>query len=275
MNENRITAGKVFAALGKALCYLLLFLLVQTLVSAVYSGAAMLYAMLNPEIQFDPLELIYACTDQISLISGIATLVILCAFFLLRRKNPFRETGLRVAAGRWVWLACGIAPVLYLLVSFVLSLLPEAWLESYAEASAALAQTGLITVIATVVIAPIVEEVIFRGLMLSRLRRAMPGWLAVVISALVFGICHGQIIWMVYAFVLGLIFGFLDLGARSIWPSLAAHLLFNGIGQATLYLPEELADSWLPLILPAAVGAVLCIIVLLFHRTHPLKTSAT
>lgn len=270
MEQKKLTAGKVFGEIGRALCYLFLFVLCQIFVSVLYSLTISLYAMLNPGMTIDPIELVYACTDQISLISGLATLVILAAFFLLRRKNPFRESGFLATHGRFVFTAIAITPILYAVVTVILSLLPEAWLDAYAEASAALNQTGVIVVIATVLVAPIVEEIIFRGLILSRLHRVMPGWLAVLVSALVFGICHGQAVWMAYAFVLGVIFGFLALRSKSIWPSLAAHILFNGIGQCAVYLPETESASILFLGGLVAVGGVLCIATGLYGHFHPL-----
>lgn len=273
MNEKR-TVGSVFAALGKALCYLLLFLLCQSLVSILYTVTISLYGMLNPGMAIDPIELLFACTDQISLISGLAALVILAAFFLLRRKNPLKESGFLATRGRFVFTAIAVTPILYAVVTVILSLLPEAWLEAYAEASAALSQTGVITVIATVLVAPIVEEVIFRGLILSRLRRAMPGWLAVLVSALVFGVCHGQAVWIAYAFVLGVIFGFIALRSKSIWPSLAAHFLFNGIGQLAVYLPETEAAGNLFLLILLGSGVLLCVIAILFRVLRPLKPRA-
>lgn len=273
MNPNKRTAGTVFAALGKAVCYLLLFLLCQTLISGVYTLAASLYGMLNPGVVIDPVELVLACTDQISLFSAIATLVILAAFFLLRRKNPFREVGFHATRGRFVFFAIAITPLLYVAVTFVLGLLPEEWMADYAEASAALNQTGVLMVIATVVAVPIVEEVIFRGLVLSRLRRAMPGWLAVVLTALAFGLCHGQIVWMAYAFVLGLVFGFMNLRARSIWPSLVAHLIFNGIGQLAVYLPETETAGLLFVTVLLAVGITLCVISALIRIFRPLNAT--
>lgn len=273
MNPNKRTAGMVFAALGKAICYLFLFLLCQILVSGLYTLAASLYSMLNPDAAIDIMELTLACTDQISLISAVVTLVILAAFFLLRRKNPLREAGIRATRGRFVFSAVAITPLLYVAVTFVLGLLPEAWLEDYAEASAALNQTGVLMVVATVVAAPIVEEVVFRGLVLSRLRNGMPGWLAVLITALAFGLCHGQIVWIAYAFVLGVVFGFMDLRARSIWPSLAAHFVFNGIGQLAVYLPATETASLLFVVVLLAVGITLCVISALIRAFRPLKAT--
>ena len=271
MTSKKITAGAFFGSLGRALCYLLLFFLSQTLVTLVYSATISIYAMLNPGLSIDPVTLIYACTDQISLISGLATLIVLAAFFLLRRKQPLGECGFRAAHGRFVFTAAALTPLLYAAVSLILGLLPEAWLESYAQAAAALNQKGLLMAAATVLVAPVVEEVIFRGLILSRLARVIPGWLAVLLSALLFGVCHGQIVWMAYAFVLGVVFGFFTLRAKSLWPSLCAHVLFNGIGQLAVYLPETDAAGMLFHLILLGAGAVLCIAVFLFRAIRPLK----
>lgn len=262
--SKRSSAPAVLAALGKALCYLLLFLGCQLLVSLAYTLAAVLYVGLEQSV-LDPdaligqvYRLIYACTGQISLISDLAVLIVLAAFFLLRRKNPLREAGAVPAPLPMAAAAAGLAPILYLLVTLVLAVLPEAWLESYAEASASLNQTGLIVTLATVAAAPITEEIVFRGLILSRLSRAMPGWLAVVLSALLFGLCHGQPVWMAYAFVLGLFFGLAARRSGSILPSMLAHMVFNGIGQLTTALGEDSAGP--ALLALALAGAVVCVL---------------
>lgn len=271
MNQKKLTAGKLFAELGRALCYLLLFLLCQVLISVVYSLTFTLYSMLTPGVSVDPMELIFACTDQISLISGLATLIILAAFFLLRRKNPLRETGFHTTHGRFVFTALAVTPLLYAAVSFILALLPEAWMEDYAEAAASLNQKGVLITIATVLVAPLVEEIIFRGLILSRLNRVIPGWLAVLLSALLFGVCHGQAVWMAYAFVLGVIFGFFALRSHSIWPSLCAHVFFNGIGQLAVYLPETEETGLLFMSILMGAGVALCVITVLYRALRPLN----
>lgn len=245
MESKKTTAAHVLAALGKALCYLLLFLLSQVLVTVAYSLTATIYTLLNPDLNIDAIELALSCTDQISLISGLLTLVLLAVFFLLRRKNPIAEAGIHRTRIRCVCAAGAVTPFFYAVIIFIMSMLPESWLDSYAQAASALEQTGILMAIATVLVAPVVEEVIFRGLILSRLHRAMPGWLAVVISALLFGLCHGQIVWICYAFALGLVFGLMTLRSGSLWPSLLAHIFFNGIGQFSGLLPDTDTAYWL------------------------------
>jgi len=93
--------------------------------------------------------------------------------------------------------------------------------------------------LAIALVAPVVEEFIFRGLMMTRLAQAMPGWLAAALSAAIFGVCHGHPVWFAYTFVLGLAFGLMDLRLGSIWPSILAHMAFNAIGQVFSILTED------------------------------------
>ena len=265
MSEQKNSAGAVLAALGKALCYLLLFLLCQVLASLVFTLAAAL--SLLPGWTGDTASLVAAASSLvlsraglITLISDFAVLVILTVFFLVQKKKPLAEVGLVRAEPVCVGAACAAAPLLYAAVTLVMSLLPEAWLESYIDASAALTQDDVFTILATVVLAPVTEEVIFRGLIFSRLERAMPGWLAAVLSALAFGLCHGQPVWMAYAFVLGLVFAFLRLRTGSILPSMLAHFIFNGISPVAQRLGDAGAGDGLILIALVALGALGCVL---------------
>lgn len=265
MSDQKTSAGAVLAALGKAVCYLLLFLLCQVLATAVFTLAAAL--SLLPVWSGDPTGLVSAAIAMvmskaglITFISDLAVLVILTIFFLVRKKKPLAEAGLVRTEPACVGAACAAAPLLYAAVTLVMSLLPEAWLESYIDASAALTQDDVFTILATVVLAPITEEVIFRGLIFSRLERAMPGWLAAVLSALAFGLCHGQPAWMAYAFVLGLVFAFLRLRTGSILPSMLAHFIFNGISPVAQRLGDAGAGDGLILIALVVLGVLGCVL---------------
>ena len=119
---------------------------------------------------------------------------------------------------------------------------------------------GVIGIVAVVLVAPVVEEFIFRGLIMTRLAQAMPGWLAAALSAAIFGLCHGHPVWFAYTFVLGVLFGLMDLRLGSIWPSILAHMVFNGVGQILDLLPEDdvvIMGAYLVLVAAAVVLPVL------------------
>ncbi len=86
------------------------------------------------------------------------------------------------------------------------------------------------------------EELLFRGLLLSGLTTATRWGVALLVSAVIFGIFHFLAFRFVPTFAMGLLLGFLCLRARSIVPCILAHFLHNALVAATLYWPWR---SWI------------------------------
>lgn len=241
MNERKPDrVGQVFAALGKSVCYVALFLGMQVAVMLPLFVSAISEMVVGESIVDESTIIAMLSVDTMifSMVSGLLTIAIVLAFYLIRRKKLGEALMLRPVPAPTLLTAASLAPALYFLVTTALALLPEAWLDSYSEASEGINTESFVGVVAVAVVAPIVEEFIFRGLVMNRLSRVMPGWLAVVLSAAVFGACHGHPVWFAYAFVLGAVFGFIDLRAGSIWPSILGHVAFNAIGQIFTFIPE-------------------------------------
>lgn len=78
-----------------------------------------------------------------------------------------------------------------------------------------------------VVIAPIIEELIFRGLILNGLRKNYPAITAVFISALLFSLFHLNPWQMPATFVLGLLLGWIVLRTRNILLAILGHAMNN------------------------------------------------
>ena len=88
---------------------------------------------------------------------------------------------------------------------------------------------GLGTALVLVALLPAVaEEVTFRGVVLAGLRRSGSRWIAVVGSALVFGLFHINPYHVVAAFGVGLLLGWVALESGSILPGILIHLVNNG-----------------------------------------------
>lgn len=81
--------------------------------------------------------------------------------------------------------------------------------------------------IAIGVAAPVMEEVLFRGLIFRRLRTYCKFPLALVLSALIFAICHGNILQFIYAFLLGLLMAFLYEKFRNLMAPIVFHASAN------------------------------------------------
>lgn len=97
---------------------------------------------------------------------------------------------------------------------------------------------GLVRIVFALLVvlgAPIVEEIVFRGLLLgSLLKREMATWLALVISALGFSLFHFEPKRFLILFVSGLVLGFVRIRSGSTAASTVAHAVNNLPGALVL-----------------------------------------
>lgn len=91
-------------------------------------------------------------------------------------------------------------------------------------------------VIAAVIAAPLVEEIVFRGLVLRSLLSVMPAWIAIACQGLLFGVAHvdpvrgvGNIGLALVLSGVGVALGGAAYLLRRIGPAIVAHALFNGV----------------------------------------------
>ena len=80
-----------------------------------------------------------------------------------------------------------------------------------------------------VILAPVIEEYIFRKQLIDRMH-IYGEKLAVITSALMFGLFHGNLSQFFYAFALGLVFGYVYLKTGKLRYSIGLHMLINLIG---------------------------------------------
>ncbi|WP_418422546.1 lysostaphin resistance A-like protein [Alistipes sp.] len=102
----------------------------------------------------------------------------------------------------------------------LLTLLPELSLE---------VGRGFWTILSLVVFAPVFEELICRGVVLSSLRMRYGVVTAWLVSSLFFGVLHGQPAQVIGASVIGLILGFVYLATDSMWSVMILHALNNAV----------------------------------------------
>lgn len=87
----------------------------------------------------------------------------------------------------------------------------------------------LFSFIATVLIAPILEELVFRRFIINR-TRAYGEKTAVVFSALLFGLYHGNIQQFFYAFGVGILFGYIYVRTGKVKYTVFLHMIINFFG---------------------------------------------
>lgn len=78
-------------------------------------------------------------------------------------------------------------------------------------------------------IAPVTEEFLFRGYIYPILKKSLGMKLAMVLSALLFGIVHASLVPLLPLTILGLLFAILYEKCNTIWAPIMAHAIFNNI----------------------------------------------
>ncbi|MDE6372996.1 MAG: CPBP family intramembrane metalloprotease [Clostridia bacterium] len=83
--------------------------------------------------------------------------------------------------------------------------------------------------IAIAVIPPVMEEIIFRGILLQNAEEDVGSVRAIFITGLCFSLYHGSVEQTVYQFICGCLFAFLAVRSRSVLPSLMMHFINNAL----------------------------------------------
>lgn len=89
---------------------------------------------------------------------------------------------------------------------------------------------------ATVVVAPVTEEIFFRGFVFAGLRQRYDWRWAAAISSVLFAAAHLQLTFFIPAFLLGYLFAFLYQRSDSIWPGMILHAVVNGLAMTLTVL---------------------------------------
>ena len=82
--------------------------------------------------------------------------------------------------------------------------------------------------ISTAVIPPLVEEFSMRGVLLTSMQR-YGNMFAIIATAFVFGLLHGNFVQIVFAFVCGLFFAYMSIATNSLWPAIIVHAMNNSM----------------------------------------------
>jgi len=228
--------------IGRVVCYCLLCLAVETIIAQLcWSSLGWMESLGVIGSQNEAYAAVY---PYLSMVVRVAPALFMLAFFKMRGRSPMEELQLRPIAVKDAVSSVAVGFLACLAVSYLLAMFPfpTAWQESYSEHAAEVVsqETPIITAISTVILAPFAEEIVFRGILYGQLRRGFSPITAALVSATIFGMAHGTMIWFVYAFLLGLLFAFMVERTGSLLPSMLSHITFNLIGQITLF------PSWFP-----------------------------
>lgn len=139
----------------------------------------------------------------------------------LRRPGSWaRAAGWILAALVAIWVLGAILNI-FLEAGEEQGLVPDGWDASRAAPFAA-------NFVVVAIVAPVVEELTYRGFGFAAVRDAYGATAAIVVTALAFGLAHGLIIALPVLSIFGAILAWLRFKTESLYPSIILHGVFNG-----------------------------------------------
>ncbi len=200
----------------------------------------------------------------------------LCAFLLSRLPKQKPTRGNMAPSSYLGWLCVGLTFVTVgnLIGQAITSVITVLTGSSPSSATDLLGKGNVwLALLFIGILAPIFEEIIFRKFIVDALRR-YGEVTAILLSAVIFGLAHGNFTQCFYTFGLGLILAVLYCRTGKLIASIIPHMILNGASTllSFLVLPriealsgadraadtllQLLADIWLPLLVMLAYGAV-------------------
>ena len=205
--------------------------------------------------------------DFLMTVTAIATAsTLLLGIIWYRKHRPLRDASFKEVSNGTLFLSLALMGVsLQCLISICLNmiypLLPQALIEQYdALMETLLGGNVWLSFFVTVILAPLAEELLFRGVTMRKAEKIMSFMAANILQAMLFGIYHGNLIQGMYAFAIGLILGFVVEYFHSIWASILLHAFINGSAELLSHLPQQLTETMLGIITIAIIGVMFFII---------------
>lgn len=247
---------------------------IQTVIQIVIMEVWFVYKMAtyNPDvIGSDFYTFIMSMYDDIlSSATNIATLILYAIMagllFVILYFRWFRDrslfslfnksqgnTEVKKVVGNWTYFIAGML-VFSIAASYLstyllngLAVIFPDWLTTYLSLLEANGISDTISgpmLVYALVLAPIVEEIAYRGIVFKSACKVMSWKAAIVISALMFGAMHLNWLQASYAFVLGLGLAYAMYLYDNLWVTIALHMAFNILGSIASGLLPTFSDTY-------------------------------
>lgn len=250
--------------LGYSLLPVVMWQIIQVLVSVGTAvGAGFLYGILRGAgMQEGAGEFLRSNYNYIVFVLIDAIVLIPGGFWLQKlKRQQKKETEKAVFTGKaWIRIAAfGVS--MQLLVDILLMLayaLTPQIMESYTNVMENLGvfTPTVLSVLYTAILAPMAEELLFRGLTLKILEREFPFWAANMLQAFCFAVIHGNPVQGIYAFILGCLLGLLVRKYKTLRAGIFCHFIINVSGLFLGNLKFEISSMLL------GAGVLMCVIFL-------------
>lgn len=244
------------------------------LLVAIHQGLAFLYLVPIATyytllgIEGEALEqLLYAQGVNATIFSGLGSLLVYLIIFNSRKENLFvRSRFHKISLKQALWSAAIGASFVFLslLIVHVMSIMFPVQYANFIEMMDVFVDAPFIVIIlAVVIVAPLFEEIMFRGIVFDSLSKRMNVYISIIIAGLFFGIYHMNIFQGTYATLIGIVMGFSLVWTKSIWAPMIIHFVNNLV---SVLLSYSAIGAWLDTegALPIILSILIAITILPF-----------
>lgn len=195
---------------------------------------------LNAALQTDPNLTLYALVSLIP--THIATLFVVWAVVTNFGKRPFWQTvGWDWSPRFGFWASAGLAVLMLVLSLIAIKLLGSGLKTQLDEMLESSTEARFVTAFLAVAGAPIVEELVYRGVLYPAMQRVVGVFWAIIIVASLFAFVHVAQYYnnpaVVFAVAsLGFVLTYVRAKTGRLLPCFVIHLVFNGIQVAALII---------------------------------------
>ena len=217
-------------------------------------------------------------------LTGIVSLFIIPVYMLLVKKDAAKYGEQVVSVARkplTVFLCIAASVGTALAGTLMMKLLgvfrPEIGFEEYANIFDNAAP--LVMAVVTLILTPLCDELLFRGLLFKRISRAYGFWPAALISSLFYGITFGDLSQGFYGFVMGLVYALAFQKTGKVWIPVVMHMASSTFIVLVDALTEGLSAFSLPFqvalsALGAGLGAAILVASLFYLKNYRIPAAA-
>ena len=259
-----------------------LFHIIVLNIAAVITGIVMAIAS-KPSSEAEIINLFFSSDMQnwASIIMSVICIPLYTIFLYFRNRKYKGSLGLKkmeakslASMGTAIFGSLGIVTGLLLLLDFIGNYIEfiAKWIQDYQElVEMIVSDSGnmILQIIGTVVLVPIAEELLFRGIILGELNFRYSPRVVVLLQALLFGIFHMNPLQSLYTFIPGLLLGIAYYQTGNLIVPIIMHMIFNFFGGVINFMVPEEVLSWITSVeIFMAIFAVF-IIIRFFIKTKP------
>lgn len=254
----------LFRVVFQALGLMGLYIGLQALLGVVVTIPVFLNNIDSAEI-VDGIAIFDHFSDAIltSIVLSASLFIGIIAFYFYRRRHSVRPLYRfdKIGYTQLIWaviigFGCIFLSQVILAVSEFVGIINVDMLKGYEEEMAALiGQSPVWLILLTVgIVAPIAEELLFRGLIFHLFNRHLNIKIALIIQGILFGAFHMNLVQGVYASVLGVVMGIAYVLTGNLWIPIVMHIVNNS---AAVLLPESLMND--PIITTVLLSLILLV----------------